>query len=83
MHEDLKQFVAFTCRAYAMDANDPYTLPELRWKLYSTKNCENESLPATRGATRGALVPELQRVNHMYYVHRSYNVTHPNPPPLQ
>ena len=32
--------------------------------------------------TRGALVPELQRINHMGYIHRSCNVTHPNPSPV-
>ena len=78
LHDDLKPFEAFTCRPYIKDADDPYTLPELRWKHYSTKNCESENLPPTRGA----LVPELQRINHMCYVHRSYNVTHPNPPPV-
>ena len=78
LHDDLKPFETFTCRPYFKDADDPFNLPELRWKHYSTKNCEDENLPPTRGA----LVPELQRINHMCYVHRAYNVTHPNPPPV-
>ena len=37
LHDDLKPFETFTCRPYIKDADDPYTLPELRWKYYSSK----------------------------------------------
>ena len=49
LHDYLKPFETFMCRPYIKDPTDPFSLPELRWKLHSTKNCESENLPPTRG----------------------------------
>ena len=76
LHADIRPFEEFTCLPYAKDKEDPHSIPDLRWKLFSTKNLESENLPPTRGA----LVPQLQRINHVYNIHRSYDTTHPNPP---
>ena len=76
LYDDLKPFETFTCYPFTKDG--PYSLPDLRWKLFSTKNSESENLPPTRGA----LVPELQRINHMCFINWCYDTPNPNPPPV-
>ena len=79
VQSSLQPFEAFTCLPYHIHCKDgPLSLPELRWKLYSSKSMEIEELPPNRSA----LVPQLQRINHVCLVHRSYNRTHPNLPPV-
>ena len=76
IHTDMKPFEKFSCLPWTSDG--PYTVPECRWKLYSTKNSEHENLPPTRAA----LLPQLQRINHVCFIERSYDTPHPNPPPV-
>ena len=66
----------FTCYPYS--EYGPYSLPDLRWKLFSTKNMESENLPPTRGT----LIPHIQRTNHVCRIHKSYTTTHPALPAL-
>ena len=72
----VKPLVKFVCIGY--DADGPYTLPELRWKLWSTKNKEAENLPPTQNT----LAPLIQRTNHVGRVYKSYTQTHPELPDL-
>ena len=81
----LQPLERFTCMGYLKKENPstpisegntdgPFTLPELRWKLYSNKNKEAENLPPCRAT----LSPLIQRNNYVSRVYKSYKQTHPD-----
>ena len=72
----VKPLEKFICIGY--DPDGPYTIPELRWKLWSSKNKEAENLPPCRNT----LAPIIQRTNHVGRVYKSYTQTHPDLPEL-
>lgn len=76
LKEVVKPLERFICMGY--DDNGPFTLPELRWKLWSTKSKEAENLPPCRAT----LSPLIQRTNYVSSVYKSYNQTHPVLPEL-
>ena len=72
----VKPLEKFICIGY--DPDGPYTIPELRWKLWSSKNKEAENLPPCQNT----LAPIIQRTNHVGRVYKSYTQTHPDLPEL-
>ena len=72
----LKPLEKFICMGY--DKSGPFTIPELRWKLWSRKEKEAENLPPTRQT----LAPLFQRTNRVGSVYKSYTQTHPALPEL-
>ena len=76
LHPTVQPIEEFTCYPYS--EHGPYSLPLLRWKLFSTTNPESENLPPTRGT----IIPCIQRTNSVCRVHKSYTTTHPNLPAL-
>ena len=73
LHETVRPLERFTSMGYDRDAKGPHTLPELRWKLWSTKNKEAENLPPCRAT----LVPHIQRTDFVSIMHKSYHQTIP------
>ena len=76
LHEVVRPLERFTCMGYSIDG--PFNLPDLRWKLYSTKNKEAENLPPCRAT----LSPLIQRTNYVSSVYKSYKQPHPVLPDL-
>ena len=76
LHVSVHPLERFTCLAYSKEG--PYTLPDLRYKLWSSKNKESETLPPCRAT----LVPHIQRTDFVSRIHKSYNQTHPVLPAL-
>ena len=76
LNEEVKPLERFICMGY--DDAGPFTLPELRWKLWSTKSKEAENLPPCRAT----LSPLIQRTNYVSSVYKSYKQTHPVLPKL-
>ena len=56
----------------------PYSIPELRWKLWSKRNKEAENLPPTVGT----FIPMLQRTNLVGRVLKAYDDPNPVLPPV-
>ena len=76
LHEIIRPTETFVSLAYK--AEGPFTLPDLRWHLFKTKNLESENLPPTRAT----LLPHIQRTNYVCRIHKSYDTTHPILPAL-
>ena len=55
----IRHLEQFVCMVYS--AKGPFTLPELRWELFRTRNLEGEMLPPTRGS----LLPHIIHVNYV------------------
>ena len=72
----VKPLETFTCLAY--DPEGPSTLPDSRFNLWNTKNCEAENLPPCRAT----LAPHIQRTNFVCMLYKSYHYTHPDLPDL-
>ena len=53
----INAFEEFVCHMYS--ASSPTTLPQLRWKLFKSKNREGEILPPTKAA----LLRDILQVN--------------------
>ena len=52
---DSRPLERFVCQAYS--SNGPFTIPDLRWELFRTKNLEGEMLPPTISS----LLPHIRR----------------------
>ena len=76
LYDSIRPIEAFVCLVYK--AEGPFTLPDLRWHLFKTKNLESENLRPTRAT----LLPHLQRTNYVCKIHKSYDTTHPILPAL-
>ena len=71
----VKELEKFVCQVYCKAG--PATLPELRWKLFRSRNLEGGRLPPTRAA----LLPHITRANFMAMRDKSYTTSGPDLPP--
>ena len=76
LHESILPLERFTCMGYC--ENGPFTIPALRWKLWSGKNKESENLPPTRAT----IIPHIQRSDYMSRMHKAYDQAIPALPPV-
>ena len=75
--EDVQPLENFVCKVYCQGG--PFSLPALRWHLFSNKCREGEMLPPTRGT----LLPHILRANFISMRDKSYKVPHMDLPPLE
>ena len=66
----------FICSVYS--SNGPFSLPQLRWDLFRSRNLEGEMLPPTRAS----LLPHIIRSNYVSMRDKSYTSTRPVLPPI-
>ena len=76
LHETIRPIETFVSLVYK--AEGPFTLPDLKWHRFKTKNLESENLPPTRAT----LLPRIQCINYVCRIHKSYDTTHPILPVL-
>ena len=74
---EFKEREKFVCLAYS--SKGPTTLPNLRWKIFRTKNLEGELLPLTIST----LLPHIQRTNYICARDKSYFESKPTLPRLE
>lgn len=67
----------FVCKVYS--CKGPYSLPQLRWELFRSRNLEGEMLPPTRAS----LLPHIIRSNYVAMRDKSYTSACPVLPPIE